>query len=290
LYPHRGVRGKTTQNRHYKDSVFTLLFNDPSRLRELYNAIENSSYGEDTDISINTLNNVLFMDRNNDISFTIDNKLVVLLEHQSTINPNMPLRFLLYIARIYEKIIENEAIYRHLLLPIPTPEFIVLYNGKASQPDETILRLSDTFIAGDVPAGLELTVRILNVNAGHNRRILSRSHTLKEYAEFIAKAREYEKTEGEEYLKKTVEYCIDHGILKYFLTEHASEVVNMLLSEWNWDDARRVWKEEGIQIGEVKGEARVLELLKARGYDTSELEAELNVSPRPEVSPRTGGN
>jgi hypothetical protein len=272
-------------NRQYKDSVFTLLFSDPSRLRELYNAIEGSSYGEDTEVSINSLNNVLFMDRNNDISFTIDNRLVILLEHQSTINPNMPLRFLLYIARIYEKIIDRRAMYQQSPVPIPTPEFIVLYNGKAFQPDEAMLRLSDTFIAGDVPAGLELTVRVLNVNAGRNRRILSRCRTLKEYAEFIAKAREYAKTEGEEYLKKAVEYCIDHGILRYFLKEHASEVMNMLLSEWNWDEAREVWKEEGLQIGKTEGiqigESRVLELLKARGYDTSELESELNDSPSP---------
>jgi hypothetical protein len=208
--------------------------------------------------------------------FTIGNKFVVLLEHQSTVNPNMPLRFLLYIARVYEKIIENKSLYRQLLLPIPTPEFIVLYNGKAPQPDETVLRLSDAVMSRDILGGLELTVRVLNVNAEHNRSILRKSKTLGDYAAFIAKVREYgEGKEGS--LKKAVKYCIDHGVLKYFLTEHASEVVNMLLTEWNWDDAREVWEEEAETRGIQIGEARVLERLKAKGYDTAELEAELGV-------------
>jgi hypothetical protein len=190
----------------------------------------------------------------NDISFTIDNKLVILLEHQSTVNPNMPLRFLFYISRIYEKLIDLKSIYRKILLPVPTPEFIVLYNGTAPQPDETILR-----------------------------------KTLEEYAQFIARVREYEKKDGlEESLKKAVKYSIKKGILKWFLKEHGSEVVNMIFTEWNWDDAREVWEEEakaqgiqigeargearGIEIGESRGEAKVLELLKAQGYDTGKLE------------------
>jgi hypothetical protein len=264
------------ENRKYKDSVFTLLFSDPDKLRELYNAIEGSSYGKETVISINTLQNVLFMEQNNDISFTIDNKLVILLEHQSTVNPNMPLRFLFYISRVYEKLIDLKSIYRKTLLPVPTPEFIVLYNGTAPQPDETILRLSDSFIAGGT-TGLELSARVLNVNAGHNRNILRKSKTLEEYAQFIAMVREYEKEDGlEESLKKAVKYSIKKGILRPFLKDHASEVVNMIFTEWNWDDAREVWEEEakaqGIEIGKSQGEARVLELLKEQGYDTAKLE------------------
>jgi hypothetical protein len=276
------------ENRQYKDSVFTLLFSDPDKLRELYNAIEGSSYGKETAISINTLQNVLFMERNNDISFTIDNKLVILLEHQSTVNPNMPLRFLFYISRIYEKLIDLKSIYRKILLPIPAPEFIVLYNGKTPQPDEVTLRLSDSFITR-AHTGMDLAVRVLNVNAGHNRKILQKSRTLEEYAQFIARVREYEKRDGlEESLKKAVKYSIKKGILKWFLKEHASEVVNMIFTEWNWDDAREVWEEEakaqgiqigeargearGIEIGESRGEAKVLELLKAQGYDTGKLE------------------
>jgi hypothetical protein len=285
-------------NSQYKDSVFTLLFSDKNRLRELYNAIADTSYGEETEISINTLNNVLFMERINDMSFTIGNKLVILLEHQSTVNPNMPLRFLLYIARIYEKIIENKSLYKQTLAPVPAPDFIVLYNGTAPQPDRRILRLSDAFIAGDMPkaGSLELAVTVLNINSGRNEAILTRSKELGEYAAFVEKVRELERTcSREEALKRAVKYGIEHNILRGFLTEHGSEVVNMLLTEWNWEDAKEVWQEEaraegevrgieigetrgrseGIEIGETRGEARILELLKAEGYDTAKLEEQL---------------
>jgi len=116
-------------NKKYRDSVFTLLFSDKEKLIELCNAIEGTNYSFDTEIDINTLKDVLFMNRKNDISFVIDNKFVVLVEHQSTVNRNMPLRMFMYMARIYEKIVQNEFVYKEKFIEIPTPEFIVLYEG-----------------------------------------------------------------------------------------------------------------------------------------------------------------
>ncbi|GHV37159.1 hypothetical protein AGMMS49546_04130 [Spirochaetia bacterium] len=161
-------------NLNYKDSIFTALFSSPDKLRELYNAIKGAHYDEKTKISINTLSDVLFLERINDISFTIDNRLVVLLEHQSTVNPNMPLRFLLYIARIYEKIIETKSLYKTKLLPIPRPEFYVLYNGESPLPEESTLKLSAAFTAQDegTTPPLELSVQVININLGHSRKIL----------------------------------------------------------------------------------------------------------------------
>ena len=131
-------------NKKYKDSVFTKLFgHDKKIILELYNAIFNKNYGEDTDIQITTLEDALFMDKINDISFVIDGKLVVLVEHQSTINNNMPLRMLIYMARIYEKICSKGSIYRTKRMEIPTPEFVVLYNGKDPIPDSMEMKLSD---------------------------------------------------------------------------------------------------------------------------------------------------
>ncbi|MCL2237960.1 MAG: Rpn family recombination-promoting nuclease/putative transposase, partial [Treponema sp.] len=117
-------------NKHYKDSVFSLLFGDPEILRELYGAIEGIDVPKDAIININTLSEALFMKKINDLSFTIDDRIVVLIEHQSTLSQNIPLRILMYIARVYEKIVEEENIYHKKLIKIPTPEFIVLYNGK----------------------------------------------------------------------------------------------------------------------------------------------------------------
>ncbi|MDR3275659.1 MAG: Rpn family recombination-promoting nuclease/putative transposase, partial [Treponema sp.] len=171
-------------NTQYKNSVSTWLFSDEDRLRELYNAISGSNYGAETPLVINTLEGALFMDRINDLSFTLGDKLVILIEHQSTVNQNMPLRFLLYIGRIYEKIIRNRALYATGLVKIPRPEFIVLYNGQRDQPDEQNLRLSDAFreaFPGEGSA-LELCVRVLNVNQGRNREIMRRSGNLEGYA------------------------------------------------------------------------------------------------------------
>ena len=119
-------------NTKYKDSVFTFLFSDPELLRELYGALEGVTLAADVPITINTLRDVLFKDRINDISFAIGDKLVVLIEHQSTINPNIAFRLLIYIAKIYEKIIGKKNIYASRLVRIPRPEFFVLYNPRVA--------------------------------------------------------------------------------------------------------------------------------------------------------------
>jgi hypothetical protein len=123
-------------NREYKDSVFSWLFSNPDTFRELYGALSGVTLSPDVPVVINTLEGILFKGRMNDISFILGDLLVVLIEHQSTVNENMPLRLLLYIAKIYEKITEAKDIYRGKRLPVPLPEFIVLYNGTAPYPDE----------------------------------------------------------------------------------------------------------------------------------------------------------
>ncbi|MDR2245871.1 MAG: Rpn family recombination-promoting nuclease/putative transposase, partial [Treponema sp.] len=209
-------------------------------------------------VSINTLTDVIFKDQINDLSFTVDNRLVVLLEHQSTINPNMPLRLLLYIARVYEKIIDMKKVYAGRLVPIPWPEFIVLYNGTGKYPDRGTLKLSDSFKeAGDLlgAAGrlpdLELTVRVYNINPGHNGEILKRCRELGGYSVFIDKVRAYAKTISDEKLafKEAINDCIEHGILREFLELHSSEVFNMLLTEWNTETWGEVQREEGREEG-----------------------------------------
>jgi hypothetical protein len=245
-------------NNRYKDSVFTFLFSDPAVLRELYCALEGVSLPPDVPVTINTLGDVLFMERVNDISFTIGDKQVILIEHQSTINPNMALRLLMYIARVYEKILGDKNIYSTKAVPIPRPEFFVLYNGTEAYPDEAELKLSDAFesgVFGGEPAALELIVRVININEGRNEAMVRRSEVLRGYSAFIAKVREYEQESGEreEALKKAVRYCREHDILKGFLERNGTEVMNMLITEWNWDDAKEVWYTEGLEEGLHKG-------------------------------------
>jgi hypothetical protein len=287
-------------NASYKDSVFSFLFSDPAALRELYEALEGVTIDPAIPITINTLSGVLYMEQYNDISFTIGGKLVVLIEHQSTINRNMPLRLLLYIARIYEQMIETEkkgALYREKLIKIPFPEFIVLYNGTKPYPDRETLRLSEAFemaeeLKGTTAAApeLELTVKVYNINEGHNAAIIRRCEKLRGYSTFIAKVREYKgRMALEEAMKKAIEYCIGHNILSGFLRKHSSEVFNMLLTEWNIDDAKEIWQEEaredGIEEGMEKGREEGMEIilnLVRQGYTADQIEKILagETSPR----------
>jgi len=231
-------------NRNHKDSVFSFLFSNPDILRELYSAIEGITIPPDVPVDINTLSGVLFMTQINDISFLMDNRLVVLIEHQSTINENLPLRLLEYIGRIYEKIIDHEKKYQKNCIKIPRPEFIVLYNGIENYPDYAELKLSDAFmdVEGLKPAGidklpLELIVQVYNINHGHNPEILKKCETLEGYSFFIDIIREYQKKKNslEKAVKLAVDYCIKNNILKKFLEKNSSEVINMIFGEYDRD-------------------------------------------------------
>jgi len=262
-------------NEKHKDSIFSRLFSNPGTLRELYSAIEGVELPPDTAIDINTLSNALFMGQINDVSFTVGDRLVVLLEHQSTINENMPLRMLMYIGRVYEKIIDRMKLYQTNLEPIPEPIFIVLYNGKAPYPEHTILKLSDSFmdtagLRANPPGGsaLELVVQVYNINQGYNAEMLGKCETLSGYSVLVSKIWECRATmELEEAMKAAVRYCIENNILRLFLEANSSEVMSMLITEWNLEEAQRAWlaqgRDEGIEIGVDKGENNIVALLKS---------------------------
>ena len=261
-------------NTKYKDSVFSFLFSDTNLLRELYCALEDVTLPADVPITINTLQDVLFLDRINDVSFEIDGKLVVLLEHQSSINPNMALRLLMYIARVYEKIIGDKNIYASRLVPIPRPEFFVLYNGEAPYYNEKILKLSDAFeetgslgLPRKEVAALELVVKVVNINQGKNEALARKCKTLAGYSVFIAKVREFEKECGDktEAMTRAIRYCRDNDILKEFLEKNGTEVINMLMTEWNMDDALAVRYEEGKEEGKQERDEAIARNALAEG-------------------------
>jgi hypothetical protein len=249
-------------NKKHKDSLFSVLFSNPEALRELYSAISGVTVGPDILIDINTLTDVLYRDQINDLSFTIDNRLVVLIEHQSTVNENIPLRLLEYTGRVYEKITDRKKMYRKRMVKIHEPEFIVLYNGTDPYPDYGELRLSDAFMntrglkpAKDRKTPLELVVQVYNINHGHNREILERCTTLDSYSVFIDKVREHQKAglTLEESVKAAIKYCIDCNILRGFFETNSSEVFNMLTDEWNWEEYKEVALEEAREEGIEQG-------------------------------------
>ncbi|MDR1813059.1 MAG: Rpn family recombination-promoting nuclease/putative transposase [Candidatus Fibromonas sp.] len=275
-------------NRKYKSSVFAALFSEKENLLELYNAIENTNYGKDTEIIITTLEDVLFMEQQNDISFVIDGKIVVLIEHQSTVNNNMPLRALMYLARTYEKIVREDNLYREGIIPLPKPEIIVLYNGEDDMPEQQILKLSDMFMdycKEEIP-NLECIVKVININKGHNEELAQRSTVLSGYGKFVYLVREYAKSmDRSAAIVRAIDDCIRGNVLKDFLERNASEVRNMLFARWDWDVAKRVWQEEaeergrekGVAIGEARGVAigreegvlRTARQMKAKGLNVA---------------------
>ena len=238
-------------NREYKDSVFSLYLSDPQRLIDVYNAVANTNYAPDTPVEINTLTDVLYKNQINDLSFVLDDQVVVLIEHQSTINENMPLRLYMYSARVYEKITKQKPLYKRKQVKIPVPQFIVLYNGNEAFPEYAEQKLSDSYMIEQENPQLELKVKIYNINYEANAEIVQKSKSLNEYSRFIGKIKEnlFNGMTLEEAIKNAIEYGIENNIMREFLEANGTEVANMLLSGWNMDEALSVSKEEGYEDG-----------------------------------------
>ena len=247
-------------NRKYKDSVFTMYFNNPERLIELYNSLEGADLPKDTPIEINTLDDALFKDRINDISFVINGELVVLIEHQSTINENMPVRMLLYVARVYEKILDKENVYKTKQIPLPTPKFVVLYNGVDPYEEYCEMSLSDAYILKDGCPALDLKVRFFNINYGKSPEIMAKCQSLSEYSTFVFYVRENQKKGMplDEAIALAVKQAICNNIMRDFLKKHGSEVENMLFEEWKWEEYAAMQKAEGREEGHKEGQAEII--------------------------------
>ena len=238
--------------RTYKDSLFRSIFKDKKRLSRLYKALSGNEISP-KDITINTLKGVFMNDVKNDISFRVGNRLVILLEHQSTWNPNMPLRFLWYLAKLYRLYVNKDMIYHAELLKIPTPEFYVLYNGTMDIPVFQELRLSDAF--EDPGNAMELTAKCYNINYKEGLEILDTCYELKAYSIFIAIVRESQKKGLTllQSIKEAVSYCETHDLMGKYFRIHESEVYDMVSFKWDEKRAREIAKEEGITEGMKKG-------------------------------------
>ena len=251
-------------NRNYRDSVFTKYFREnPEGLIELYNAIADTDYPLDTPVEPDSLDDVLYKERINDLSFVLDNQILVLVEHQSTINENMALRLLMYVARLYEKLLNQwgkRAVYEEKRIPIPQPKFVVLYNGKEPYPEHTVQYLSQSFMVQEETPALELKVDVYNINYKEENEFLQKSRHLTDYSLFVHMVHQ-EVIAGntlDKAIRNAIEQCIRQDIMREFLETHGSEVFNMLLGEWKLDEAmeykEQKGREEGERIGIEKGE------------------------------------
>ncbi len=257
---------KENVRREHKDRLFVKLFGDPENKRSLmslYNALNNRNCTDPDEIEINTIEDVIYMGRKNDVSCIVDGHMN-LFEHQSTYNPNMPLRGSIYIAKLYEKYIEQHGlnIYSERLEKIPTPRYFILYNGEKDMPERLELKLSDAFMHPDENVGIEFTATMLNINYGHNEELMEACRTLKEYSIFVDKVRRHVKAgKGSDKLSKAVDTavdeCIKEGVLAEFLSAHKAEVKNMILTEYNEEKTKELLKKEywneGHSVGKLEG-------------------------------------
>lgn len=246
--------------RENKDNVFRMLYRNKGNLLQLYNALNDTSYRDTSRLEMYTLENAIFMNVKNDVSFLV-NSVLNLYEQQSSVNPNMPLRDLIYIARQFEKYIRDRSIYSSKLIQIPAPRFVVFYNGSQKQPDHQILRLSDAFAVKRSDPELELKVQMFNINPGYNCEILEKCQTLKEYALYVDRIRAHSKQMPiEDAVRLTVDECIREGILSDFLLAQKAEVIAMSIFEYNEEvelkkireDEYSLGVDEGMRVGRIE--------------------------------------
>lgn len=269
----------------YKDGVFRRLFNDKEKILELYNALTGENYPPDTDVKIVTLDNAVFGDMKDDLSFMIEDRLIILTEHQSTINPNMPVRELCYIAKRLEKLVFSKAIYSKRLIKLPTPEFYVFYNGAEDFPVCRGQKLSDAFAVKCDKISLELKVKVINVNYDKGAEILSRCRSLNEYSKFMYMIRERlsEGIEVKSAIEESIRICMKEGILDEFLKKNGGDIVSFLFEELTREECEQIREEDGYYRGEADTQraiARNMISMKlapdvvaaATGLSTDELE------------------
>lgn len=290
-----GWMGHKKVHREIKDRLFRFLFeNDKESLLQLYNALNGTDYKDASKLQVMTIENAVYVTMKNDIAFVIAGTLNM-YEHQSTFNPNMPARFLIYLAKEYEKLVKEaeSSIYGTKQLFLPTPQCVVFYNGEKKMPEEEILLLSDAFENKNRNADLELKVKLININYGHNEELMKKCRILKEYARFVDIARQYiaDGLERNEAMNMAIDYCIDHDILSEFLRKNRAEVLGMLLEEFDVEKYERTIRSEGREEARNEAIDKLIDSLKdfnivdekikeqlMKQYDLSGEEAEERLS------------
>ena len=277
-------------NRNYKDTLFRFIFNDKEKLLGLYNALNHSHYISTKGLTINTLENAVYLNMKNDISFVFHFHLY-LFEHQSTFCPNMPLRDLQYLSTILENMLKGKDLYSGTLIKIPSPHFVVFYNGKAKKEDRMVLKLSDAFYHHEEEPQLELLVTMININYGKNKEPMDACKDLRDYSIYVAKLRSYmdgydgnidnnvtinnkknnHKLTIEEAVERTIEECIKENILADILTKFQAEVKKMSILEYNAKLHEETLKKEGYEDGRTMERTVIIQNALLKGLSPEQI-------------------
>lgn len=243
--------------RNVKDRLFRFLFaSDREALLQLYNVLNGTAYQDASQLEIVTIESAVYVVMKNDLAFVLAGTLSM-YEHQSSYSPNLPVRFLVYLAQEYQMVIERaeKSLYGTSKIALPTPQCVVFYNGTDEMPEKWTIRLSDAFENMEVRADVELTVQMYNINYGHNKMLLEKCGILREYSEFVEITRAYmdRGKNVEMALSDAVDYCIENGILEEFLRKNRAEVLGMLLEEFDVKKYERTLRGEGREEGIREG-------------------------------------
>lgn len=248
--------------RNYKDSVFRRLFENKESLIELYNALSGRNYSKETELEIITLENSIFGDMKNDLAFIIDGRFIILIEHQSTVSPNLPFREFIYLAKEYERLFFSSDVYSKERIKLPVPELYVFYNGTEDRPVEEKIKLSDSFCCECDTIAIEVIVKVINVNYEKNAELLRRCELLAEYSRFIhmIREREHSTKDLQRAMEESIETCIQEGILKEFLKKNGGEIMSILYDALTREECEAIRENDGyvrgLREGEASGEAR----------------------------------
>ena len=277
-------------NRKNKDRLFRFIFGDAEhkeRALALYNALNGTAYQDPAVLELTMTEGMLYLSMRNDVSFLLDTEMN-LREHQSTNNPNMPLRGLFYFAQQYNRYVQEEDLnlFGSTRLVLPTPRYYVFYNGDAELEDEGELRFTDLVDKPEL-SSIEITARVLNINAGHNQALMEASRHLREYAELIRRLKvacKGKKTPEEivAAVTRVVEQCIADGILAEILKQNKGEVIEMFFTEYDEKetmrrlarDERQEGRKEGLQEGRMEERIELLSQLTEEGLITEEIGAQ----------------
>ena len=286
----------TTENRKHKDSLFVDYFSKDRDWKQHFLSLYNALHG--TDLQVETtrlervnLEQVLYMDYYNDIAVMVNDQFIMMIEHQTTINPNMPLRLLEYVSRIYGNMIDSKSKFSTQLIPLAKPEFIVFYTGKENIPPETYLHLSDAFKLNHIQNSeltLELVVKVCRINGKEPNQVVSQCSDLEQYVQFLKLIAEAKADGQVKPLTRAIREAVRHNVLKDYLERKGGEVLSILMTEYDYatdiavkqEEAYAIGRNEGILVGLERGIERGIERgAHQKALDTAQNFLSMGFSP-----------
>lgn len=269
--------------RNYKDRIFRMVFREKKALLALYNAMNETDYENEDNLKVTTLESALYLEMKNDVSFVLYDELL-LYEHQSTKNPNLPLRNLFYVSDVYSELTKDLFLYGSVPVQIPEPKFVVFYNGLENMQEREVLKLSSLYAKKAEHISLELETLVLNVNVGYNKILMERCRQLSDYAQFVSEVRKRlsKKIPLSEAVNEAVEDCIQRGILAEFLSKNRAEVIKVSIYEYDEEKVKRMFKEECMKLGMEQGKQLGIEQGKQIGIEQARVIFRLYISGKSE--------